>query len=85
MEENENIERLCFVRKGEDGMEIEIVGNNTTLMAMIHSALLTHVEVRKVLFPVLMALVKDEKFLDIAMQDILDQLTGEDDQIIDTE
>ena len=91
MEENEeHIDRLCFIRQGSNGMQVEIVGSADTLMSMVHSAIMSHYELRRLLMPVIMKIIKDDKFIEIAMNDMLSHLSPEDsdgdsDDIIDTE
>lgn len=84
-EENNQQERLCFIRQGDNGMQVEIVGNGHTLMSMVHSALMTHAEIRKLLIPVFTELMKDEKFLLNALGDALSSIDDDDEEIIDTE
>lgn len=84
MEENED--RLCFIRQGENGMQIEIVGNAQTLMSMIHSGIMSHFELRRLLMPVMMKIMKDEEFIKLAMNDMLSSFSDNStDDIIDTE
>jgi len=86
MEENKNTDRLCFVRQGENGMQVEIVGSSDTLMSMVHSAIMSHAELRNILMPVFMAIMKDDEFMNIVMNDVLSKLKLDDtDRIIDTE
>lgn len=86
MKEDDHVERLCFIRKGKEGLDIEIIGSSAVLMNMIQSAMISHAEVRKILFPVMMMLMKDERFLDATIEDIMLEITGQDnDDVIDTE
>jgi hypothetical protein len=87
MEENKNIDRLCFIRQGENGMEVEIVGNANTLMSMLHSALMSHAELRRLIMPVVMNIMKDDKFIEVVMNDMLSALKPDHDEdgIVDTE
>lgn len=86
MEENQE-DRLCFYRQGENGMQVEIVGNANTLMSMLHSAVMTHAELRRLMVPVFMSIMKDDKFMEIIMNDMLSKLNPENDSenIVDTE
>jgi len=90
MENTEETERLCFIRQGKDGMQVEIVGNPKVLMSMIHSAILSHIEVRRLMMPLLMTIMKDDKFMEVAMNDMLSIMKGDQDDddddadIIDT-
>jgi hypothetical protein len=87
MEENKNEDRLCFIRQGENGMQVEIVGNANILMSMLHSALMSHVELRRMMMPVFMNIMKDDKFMEIVMNDMLSALKPDHDEdgIVDTE
>jgi hypothetical protein len=88
MEHSEETERLAFIRQGKDGMQVEIVGNPKVLMGMLHSAILSHIEVRRLMMPLFMAIMKDDKFMDVAMNDMLSAMKEEEDEddedIIDT-
>ena len=87
MENTEETERLCFIRQGKDGMQVEIVGNPKILMGMMHSAILSHIEVRRLMMPLLMTIMKDDKFMEIAMNDMLSIMKGDDEDdedVVDT-
>jgi hypothetical protein len=85
-EDKENIDRLCFIRQGDNGMSIEIVGSPDILMSMIHSGIMSHYELRRLLIPVMMKVMKDDEFMELAMKDMLSKLSGENsDDIVDTE
>ena len=87
MENTEETERLCFIRQGKDGMQVEIVGNPQILMSMIHSAILSHIEVRRLMMPLLMTVMKDDKFMEVAMNDMLSIMKGDDEDdedVVDT-
>jgi hypothetical protein len=87
MENNEERERLFFIRQGKDGMQVEIVGNPQILMSMIHSAILSHIEVRRLMMPLLMTVMKDDKFMEVAMNDMLSIMKGDDEDdedVVDT-
>jgi DNA-directed RNA polymerase subunit L len=66
--------RLAFIKQGENGMQVELVGEKGTLMSMVHSALMSNAELRTLLMPVVMGLMKDEEFLKLTMKDMLDAL-----------
>ena len=66
--------RLAFIKHGENGMQVEIVGEQSTLMSMFHSALMSNSELRSLIMPVVMSLTKDEDFLKLTMNDMLNTL-----------
>jgi hypothetical protein len=66
--------RLAFIKQGENGMQVEIVGEQSTLMSMFHSALMSNGELRNLILPVVMSLMKDEDFLKLSMNDMLNSL-----------
>jgi hypothetical protein len=81
-------ERLCFIRQGDNGMQVEIVGSPSTLMSMLQSALLSHTEVRRIMMPLFLTMMKDEKFLEVAMNDAMSFFKDDnedEEEIIDTE
>lgn len=71
--------RLCFIQRGDSQMEIQVVGDGNTLMNMLHSSLMSHLELRKVIMPVVMRLLKDDEFLKVTMNDMLSSLKELDD------
>lgn len=71
--------RLCFIQRGDSQMEIQVVGDGNTLMNMLHSSLMSHLELRKVIMPVVMKLLKDDEFLKVTMNDMLSSLRELDD------
>lgn len=87
MDKPEETERLAFIRQGENGMQVEIVGSPKILMSMLHSAILSHIEVRRLMMPLFMAIMKDDKFMEVAMDDMLSAMKGEEEDnedIVDT-
>ena len=60
-------------------MEVQVVGDGNTLMNMVHSSLMSHLEIRKILMPVIMKLLKDDEFLKVTMNDMLSSLKELDD------
>ena len=85
---NSEQQRLCFLKEGENGMQVQIVGEAGTLMTMVQSAILSHVELRKLFMPVMMNLMKSEEFMAVCMQDMLSSMGGmkdDEDEILDTE
>ena len=80
--------RLCFIRRGDNQMEVQIIGESNTLMSMIHTSLMTHLELRKILMPVVMKLLKDDEYLKVVMNDMLSSLNelddDKEDNILDT-
>ncbi len=85
--EGKEQDKLCFIRQGENGMEIQIVGNANTLMSMLHAALMSHAELRKIMMPVFQGLMKDDKFFEVVMHDAFSAIEGKSDEedIIDNE
>lgn len=85
--EGKEPDRLCFLRQGDNGMEVQIVGNANTLMSMLHAALISHSELRKLMMPVFQSLMKDDKFFEAVMHDAFSALEGKSDEedIIDNE
>lgn len=85
--EGKEPDRLCFLRQGENGMEVQIVGSANTLMSMLHAALISHSELRKIMMPVFQSLMKDDKFFEAVMHDAFSALEGKSDEedIIDNE
>ena len=71
MSERDMNDRVCFVRQGENGMEVEIVGSAEVLHSMISSALMTHAELRKLFMPIMLNLMADDKFKDLCLNDII--------------
>ena len=75
-------QRLCFIQRGEHGMQVEIVGEQQTLMSMFHSALMSNAELRQLLMPVMMRLMKDDDFIKLGIDDMMNTLkrriTGDD-------
>lgn len=71
--------RLCFIQRGDSQMEVQVIGDGNTLMSMLHSSLMSHLEIRKILMPVVMKLLKDEEFLKVTMNDMLSSLKELDD------
>lgn len=77
----ENVEsRMSFTQQGEKGMEIAIVGSGDTLMSMLHSAIMSHTEVRKIIIPVVMSLLKSDEFMKLTLDDMVAGLTPDDDK-----
>lgn len=93
MSERDMTDRLCFVRQGENGMEVEIVGSRDTLSSMITSALMNHAEVRRLLMPIMLGLMAEDKFKELCINDMISDigsglginLDGEDDDPITTD
>jgi hypothetical protein len=53
---------------------------------MLHGAIMSHRELRKLIIPVVMNIIKDEAFLEVALRDLTDTLSDDDkEDIIDTE
>ena len=77
MNQDDNTERLVIRRSGENSMEVEIVGDQQVLMSMIHAALINHQSIRKTLIPVLHMVMKDDDFLRITLEDMMNDLSGE--------
>ena len=77
----ENVEsRISFTQQGEKGMEIAIVGSGDILMSMLHSAIMSHTEVRKIIIPVVMSLLKSDEFMRLTLDDMVAGLTPDDDE-----
>ena len=71
--------RLCFIQRGDSQMEVQVVGDGNTLMNMLHSSLMSHLDLRKIIMPVVMKLLKDDEFLKVTMNDMLSSLKELDD------
>ena len=71
MSERDMTDRLCFIRQGENGMEVEIVGNAEVLHSMISSALMSHAELRKLFMPIMLSLMADDNFKELCLNDII--------------
>lgn len=84
-------DKLSFSRQGENGMEIEIHGNSDTLRSMIHSALMSHKDLRSLLMPVITHLMQSDDFRNLCITDMVDDIGSqfglgneEDDEPFDT-
>jgi hypothetical protein len=72
----EEQQRFAIRKEGDDnGMAVELVGDAHTLSNMLASALMSHTEVRQLLMPVFMQLMKDEDFMMVCMQDMMASIT----------
>ena len=87
MEETDRRDHLSFTRIGSNGMQVEVKGNADTLRSMFRAAMMEHHDMRKLLIPVIMDILKDEDFLKLGLDDALRAMRGEDqeDLTLDTE
>lgn len=69
-------ERLAFIRIGEDGMAVEMVGRPQTLQSMVRAAISDNPEIRKLLIPVLFEMMNDKAFMLSLLDDVVDDITG---------
>lgn len=85
-EENDRRDTLSFTRIGKNGMQVEVKGNADTLRSMFRAALMEHQDMRKLLMPVFMDVMKDPKFIELGLEDLRRSFNGEDDEEeLDTE
>jgi hypothetical protein len=83
--ENIHVERLAFIRQGEDGMAVELVGRMDTIRNMVRAALQDNMELRKLLMPVIVDLMQDKEFmlslLDDVITEVIDNASDKEDSI----
>jgi hypothetical protein len=83
--ENIHVERLAFIRQGEDGMAVELVGRMDTIRNMVRAALQENMELRRLLMPVVVDLMQDKEFmlslLDDVITEVVDNASDKDDSI----
>jgi hypothetical protein len=85
-EENDVRDTLAFTRIGKNGMQVEVKGNADTLRSMFRAALMEHPDMRKLLVPVFMDVMKDPKFIELGLEDLRRSLSRDEDDIeLDTE
>ena len=71
-----HIERLAFIRVGDDGMAVEMVGKPQTLQSMVKAAITDNPEIRKLLIPMVFELMHDKSFMLSLLDDVVDDITG---------
>ena len=76
----EPIEKFSISRESEDGMVVELVGNQNTIANMLRSALMSHAQLRRLIIPIVTDLISDKEFLSLMMDDILTQIKKKDDE-----
>jgi len=65
------IDKLSFERQGENGMSVEIIGSSDILRSMLHGALMNHKDLRTLIMPVLMELIKNDEFKALCVKDMV--------------
>jgi hypothetical protein len=81
----ETNEILSFERIGENGMKVVVRGTADTLRSMFRAALMEHPDMRKLLMPVIMDIIKDPEFVKQGIQDLLSFNTDEDEEELTTD
>lgn len=81
MEENDKRDTLSFTRIGKNGMQVEVKGNTDTLRSMFRAALMEHHDMRKLLMPVIMDVLKDPEFMLKGLEDLKNSLGGDSDDV----
>jgi hypothetical protein len=71
-----HVERLAFIRVGDDGMAVEMVGKPQTLQSMVKAAITDNPEIRKLLIPMVFELMHDKSFMLSLLDDVVDDITG---------
>lgn len=71
-----HVERLAFIRIGDDGMAVEMVGKPQTLQSMVKAAITDNPEIRKLLIPMVFELMHDKSFMLSLLDDVVDDITG---------
>ena len=71
-----HVERLAFIRIGDDGMAVEMVGKPQTLQNMVKAAITDNPEIRKLLIPMVFELMHDKSFMLSLLDDVVDDITG---------
>jgi hypothetical protein len=79
-----HIERLAFIRVGDDGMAVEMVGKPQTLQSMVKAAITDNPEIRKLLIPMVFELMHDKSFMLSLLDDVVDDITGNNSDDDDT-
>jgi len=79
-----HIERLAFIRVGDDGMAVEMVGRPQTLQSMVKAAITDNPEIRKLLIPMVFELMHDKSFMLSLLDDVVDDITGNNSDDDDT-
>jgi hypothetical protein len=81
----EEQQRFAIRKEGDDNaMAVELVGDANTLSNMLASALMSHAEVRQLMMPVFMQLMKDEDFMMVCMQDMMASISPKEEDSDDS-
>ena len=78
--EDPHRERLAFIRAGENGMTVELVGRIDTLRHMIRATLIDNADIRQLIMPVIVDLMHDKDFMMSMLDDTLSHMTKGDDE-----